>query len=78
MFSNFAPQRREAGWGRRGLEDPTGFMPVVNAFDDIEAAGGRRGPEDPTGFMPVVNEFDDIEPAGAAVDRMTPPVLCRW
>ena len=36
MFSNFAPQRREAGWGRRGLEDPTGFMPVVNEFDDIE------------------------------------------
>ena len=39
MFSNFAPQRPKAGWGRRGPEDPTGFMPVVNQFDDIEPAG---------------------------------------
>jgi len=38
MFSNFAPQRREAGWGRRRPENPTGFMPVVNPFDDLEPA----------------------------------------
>ena len=39
MFSNFAPQRREAGWGRRGR----GFMPVVNEFGDIESIGTSLG-----------------------------------
>jgi len=101
MFSNFAPHRPKAGWGRRmpgGSSDyvlklcsppargrlgppwtgrPHRFMPVVNEFDDIEPVGAR-GAEDPTGFMPVVNQFDDIKPPEAAVNRKTPPVLCRW
>jgi len=37
MFSNFAPQRPKTGWGRRGPEDPIGFMPGVNEFDNIES-----------------------------------------
>ena len=35
MLSNWAPHRSEAGWGRRA-EDPTGFVPVVKEFGDIE------------------------------------------
>ena len=37
MLSNFAPQRREAGWGRGEPEDPTGFIPVVKEFGEIES-----------------------------------------
>ena len=47
MLSNFAPQRREAGWGRRGgmsgAEDPTGFRPVVKEFENIEPVGAAVG-----------------------------------
>jgi len=39
MFSNFPPHRLKAGWGRRGSQDPTGFMPVVNQFGNIAPAG---------------------------------------
>ncbi len=55
MFSNFAPNRPWAGWGRRRPQDPTGFMPVVNQFVNIATDWGRSEPQDPTGFTPVVN-----------------------
>ena len=41
-FSNFAPHRPEAGWGCRGPEDPTGFTPVVNEFENIDPCGAVR------------------------------------
>jgi len=39
MFSNFAPHRPKTGWGRRRLQNPTGFTPVVNHLDDIAPTG---------------------------------------
>ena len=85
MFSNFAPQRPKAGWGRRSGARPVGAAvdrktpPVMfsNFAPQRPKAGWGRRPQDPTGFMPVVNQFGNIASAGAAV-RKTPPVLCRW
>ena len=39
MFSNFAPQRPRTGWGRGEPQDPTGFMPGVHEFENIESFG---------------------------------------
>ena len=46
MLPNFAPHRRKAGWGRRGMsgaDDPTGFRPVVKEFENIEPVGAAVG-----------------------------------
>ena len=59
-------------------------MPVVNQFGDIEPTGAAgieamRPHRFYAGRLCSQTVLpNDPRPVGAAVDRKTPPVLCRW